>query len=330
MVTRVRPARAGAASPRRPARRACSGPASSSRCGRAPHAAPRRPAPRPAAAFGNAFVRCRAPARSPEQPGVTIHNYVLILQAECSVCTPALTNKCVLSPRGCCACAVRTPASCSAGGCRERACWSQVSSAQLEVFWAAMSHVQGCTTTPQARSPPKPIEKPAQRCCTPVTRACATTLPVSHYPHTYFIHPYIMSRMRTQNCRGCRDVAQKDTQQWLSTTQVHFARCLHTKSTHCEVVTRFRAGKVLHLGRLPVGLAHPAGPERAHDAHVLPDQHGLIDVKALKPQALAPPVPGTPRLCCASPGCRCHVQGLAAAAHMCILSMEASGGRRMC
>ncbi len=98
MVTRVRPARAGAASPRRPARRACSGPASSSRCGRAPHAAPRRPAPRPAAAFGNAFVRCRAPARSPEQPGVTIHNYVLILQAECSVCTPALTNKCVLSP----------------------------------------------------------------------------------------------------------------------------------------------------------------------------------------------------------------------------------------
>jgi hypothetical protein len=213
VVTRVRPARAGAASPRRPARRACSGPASSSRCGRAPHAAPRRPAPRPAAAFGNAFVRCRAPARSPEQP---------------------------------------------------------------------------------------------------------------------FIHPYIMSRMRTQNCRGCRDVAQKDTQQWLSTTQVHFARCLHTKSTHCEVVTRFRAGKVLHLGRLPVGLAHPAGPERAHDAHVLPDQHGLIDVKALKPQALAPPVPGTPRLCCASPGCRCHVQGLAAAAHMCILSMEASGGRRMC
>jgi len=49
---------------------------------------------------------------------------------------------------------------------RTRVLWSQVSSAQLEVFWAAMSHVQGCTTTPQARSQPKPIKVPVQRCCT--------------------------------------------------------------------------------------------------------------------------------------------------------------------
>ena len=100
MVTRVRPARAGAASPRRPARRACSGPASSSRCGRAPHAAPRRPAPRPAAAFDNAFVRCRAHARSLEQPGVTIHNHVKT--AGGMLCLYACTDEqvCAFAPAG--------------------------------------------------------------------------------------------------------------------------------------------------------------------------------------------------------------------------------------
>jgi hypothetical protein len=61
-----------------------------------------------------------------------------------------------------------------------------------------------------------------------------------------------------------------------------------------------RAGQVLLLGWLPGGLAHPAGPERAHDAHVRPDQCGLVDVRALEHWALATPVPGVLRLGCAS------------------------------
>ena len=232
MVTRVRPARAGAASPRRPARRACSGPASSSRCGRAPHAAPRRPAPRPAAAFGNAFVRCRAPARSPEQPGVTIHNYVLILQAECSVCTPALTNKCVLSPPR--VLRMRSAYARLLFGWRLPQTRVLVAGVQRAAGGVLGRHVArpGVHHDAAGALAAQAYRETRARCCTPVTRACATTLPVSHYPHTYFIHPYIMSRMRTQKCRGCHDVAQKDTQQGLSTTQVHFARCLHTKSAH--------------------------------------------------------------------------------------------------
>ncbi len=62
-----------------------------------------------------------------------------------------------------------------------------MSSAQLEVFWAAMSHVQGCTTTPQARSPPKPIEKPAHAA---VPQLHVHALPLFLFPTTLTLISY--------------------------------------------------------------------------------------------------------------------------------------------